>query len=271
MNWAFCKNDKMNTSELIKKYESLNLNQVLDYNKFSLYSITNHSTVIEGSTLTANETQLLLEEDLTPKGKPLEHTLMTKDHHNALLFTIDLAKSKKPISTEILQEINSKVMKSTGKIYNTALGNIDATKGDLRKINVFVGSRYFPNYDKVPKLINDFCVELNKMIKESKNNKIELLKISFWAHFNLVSIHPFADGNGRTSRLLMNYIQEYLKLPLSIVFKEDKIEYFDALEKARDDNNISHFYDFLLNQYDKHLSAEIDKFNNKSQGFNFLF
>ena len=59
------------------------------------------------------------------------------------------------------------------------------------------------------------------------------LKLSYSTHFNLVSIHPFYDGNGRTSRLIMNLIQEYFGIPLSVVYKEDKLDYYLALEKTR--------------------------------------
>lgn len=260
----------MDINSLIQEYQTLHLEQVVDYEKFNIYFITNHSTVIEGSTLTDIETQLLLDENLTPKGKPLEHSLMTIDHHKALLFVLDLAKNKKAISTSLLQQINGKVMLSTGKIYNTALGQVDATKGDLRKFNVFVGKRYFPNYNKVSKHTKEFCIKLNNMIDEQQNDIIECMKTSFWAHFNLVSIHPFSDGNGRTARLLMNHVQQYFNLPLSIVFKEDKADYFDALEKSRNENDLSYFQGFMFEQYKKYLSIEIQKFRNKSQSFNFI-
>ena len=203
----------MDTKGLITKYKELGLEEAIDYKKFNLFLITNHSTVIEGSSLTEIETQLLLNENITPKGKPLEHSLMTKDHYNALLFTLSLANNKTLITSNILKEISSKTMKLTGSVYDTALGKVDVTKGDLRKMNVVVGKRSFPNYDKVPELLDDFCINLNKMLNDCRDDCEEQLKISFWAHFNLVSIHPFVDGNGRVSRLIMNFVQEYFILP----------------------------------------------------------
>jgi len=261
----------MDTKGLIKKYRGLQIEEAIDYKKFNLFLITNHSTVIEGSSLTEIETQLLLDENVTPKGKPLEHSLMTKDHYNALLFTLDLANNKTSITSKILQKISSKLMKLTGSVYNTVLGEVDVTKGDIRKMNVFVGKRSFPNYDKVPQLLEEYCLNLNKMIADCGKDSVEKLKISFWAHFNLVSIHPFIDGNGRLSRLMMNYVQEYFSLPLSIVFKEDKLDYFTALESARENNNITVFYKFMFEQYNKYLSLEISNYNKNTKGFSFLF
>jgi Fic family protein len=70
----------------INQYQQLNLSQTIDYDKFNQYAIVHHSTTIEGSTLTEVETRLLKEEGITPKGKPLLHSLMVQDHYNALLF-----------------------------------------------------------------------------------------------------------------------------------------------------------------------------------------
>ncbi|MGB2846045.1 MAG: cell filamentation protein Fic, partial [Saprospiraceae bacterium] len=66
-----------NILSLIDTYKSLGLTEVIDYNKFNYYAITHHSTVIEGSSLSETETRLLLDEDITPKGKPLTDSLMT--------------------------------------------------------------------------------------------------------------------------------------------------------------------------------------------------
>ncbi|MBN1253161.1 MAG: Fic family protein [Bacteroidales bacterium] len=261
----------METEKIIKEYRELKIEDAIDYKKFNLFLITNHSTVIEGSSLSEIETQLLLDENITPKGKPLEHSLMTKDHYNALLFTLNLANNKTLITSNTLKEISSKIMKLTGAVYDTALRKVDVTKGNIRKMNVFAGKRSFPNYDKVPELLDNFCNNLNKMIYECEKKYKNQLELAFWAHFNLVSIHPFADGNGRLSRLIMNYVQEYFNLPLSIVFKEDKTDYLNALEAARNENNISLFYSFMFNQYNKYLSSEIDNYNKNTKGFSFLF
>jgi Fic family protein len=260
---------------LIAKYDSLRLNDILNYEKFNLISISHHSTKIEGSTLTELETQILLDDGLTPKGKPINDTLMVTDHFKALNFIIDKAKNKTPISSELIQEINSYVMKSTGSVYNTIFGEIDGTKGMYRKGNVTAGSSYFPNYDKVEKLTNNLIKLLNE--KMSSNLTVDdKLNLSFDAHFNLVSIHPFYDGNGRTSRLLMNYIQAFYNIPLGIVNSEDKQDYIQALIDTREKEDITIFRAFMKNQYKTYLSNEIRKYetnisSKKNKGFNFLF
>ncbi len=76
---------------LIEKFQSFNLSSIIDFDKFNGYAITHHSTTIEGSTLTENETRLLLDEGITPAGKPLLHSLMVQDHYRALLLIMQKA------------------------------------------------------------------------------------------------------------------------------------------------------------------------------------
>ena len=190
---------------VIAEYRSLNLHGIIDYDKFNEFAIVHHSSAIEGSTLTENETRLLLDEGITPKGKPLEHSLMVRDHYAALQFVLLRAKQTESITPAFIQQINARVMKSTGAVYNTALGEVDATRGEFKKGNVSAGGSYFVGYDKVVAYTTKLASSLNEKIKtvSKEQGKIE---ISFAAHFDLESIHPFYDGNGRTSRLLMNYI-----------------------------------------------------------------
>jgi len=257
----------------IKQYDGLGLENVVDYLKFSQYALTAHSTQIEGATLTIEEASLLLDEGITPKGKPLEHSLMVKDHHDALNFAMSLAGSNKEISIESICELNALVMKSTGQVYHTPLGSVDASKGEIRKGSVFVQNRYFPDHTKVPSLLKSLCDEFNERLTNIKSIR-DKIDLSYAIHFNLVSIHPFYDGNGRTSRLLMNQLQRRFGLPLSVVYKEDRLDYFAALEESRKEESLDSFRKFMDSQYIKYLTSEIELFLNKSKddrGLAFLF
>lgn len=260
---------------LIEKYNSLELSKNIDFDKFNQYAITHHSTTIEGSTLTETETRLLLDEGVTPKGKPIKESLMVIDHYDALQFVINSAREKKKITPEFIQQINAKVLRQTGSVYQTVFGELDSSKGVFRKGNVSAGNSYFVNYDKVESLVSKLCDEIQK--KLSSQDIIQNINCCFDAHFDLVTIHPFYDGNGRTSRLLMNYLQLVFNLPMGIVFKEDKAIYFDALIETRKNENITIFRKFMYNQYEKYLIGEIKKvedLNNPSssgKGFSFVF
>jgi len=97
-------------------------------------------------------------------------------------------------------------MHSTGRLTNTALGTVDPAQGDLSRTNVFiVGATSFPSAQKVPALVATLVGELRERMPTAATLR-EQLELAFEAHQRLVSIHPSNDGNGRTSRLLMNYV-----------------------------------------------------------------
>ena len=128
--------DESRIISLIEKFNSLQLSKNIDFDKFNEYAITHHSTTIEGSTLTETETRLLLDEGITPKGKPLVHSLMVVDHYKALLFIIQSAKEKKAITPKFIQQLNAQVMKQTGKPVQSIkqfLANLTVQKEYLEK------------------------------------------------------------------------------------------------------------------------------------------
>jgi len=254
---------------LRQQYLDLNLDQVLDYEKFSMISIVYNSTKIEGCSLTETDTRMLLEKDITAKGKPLSDHLMVKDHFEAFQYIKEQASKKRGISIPFIKEIAALVMKNTGGIVNTASGNFDTSKGELRLAQVYVDKKYFPDFRKIEKLLNDLTERINQKLPDVSGN--DILKLSADLHYNLVNIHPFGDGNGRVSRLFMNYIQFYHNEPLIKIFSEDRAEYIGALNKTEEEENISIFQDFICSQQIKFFKNEIEKSNLKDRGFNLLF
>lgn len=256
-------------NKLNKEYKDLNLQDVIDYDKFCVISIVWHSTKIEGCSLTETDTKVLLENDITAAGKPLKDHLMIKDHFAAFQFIKEQAKLKRKLSIEFIQEIGGFVMKHTGSFTNTVLGNFDTSKGDLRLAQVYVDKKYFPDYQKVPDLLEQLCKSVNEKIDKVKDT--EILKLAADLHYNFVNIHPFGDGNGRTSRLLMNYIQLYHNEPLIKIFTEDRAEYIDALNETEEKENLEIFREFIGKQETKFLKIEIDKHKNLNKGFMLMF
>lgn len=104
--------------QLYQKFQQLGISEAMDFEKYYLYSLITHSTAIEGSTLTEAEAQMLFDEGLTAKGKPLVYHLMNEDLKKAYEFAKEEAKCKKPINSEFLQKLNSTLMRTTGSIYN---------------------------------------------------------------------------------------------------------------------------------------------------------
>ncbi|MCL2097429.1 MAG: Fic family protein [Bacteroidales bacterium] len=240
---------------LVTAYKRAMKGQV-DLEKLTCYAVTYHSTAIEGSTLTEGQVYNLLDLDIPAKNKPFTEQQMVIDHQKALVFMLNKAKEHTPITETLIKEIGALVVKNTGSTYSTALGTFDSTKGDYRLLNVFAGARRFPDSSKVPALMKALVSEINAKIGtvQTFNQKCEL---AFEIHYRFVSIHPFADGNGRTTRLLMNYILTLFDLPIFYVFKGSRISYIKSLERARETENPTVFYDFMYRQYKKFIEKEL--------------
>jgi len=255
-------NDKQlhKLENLVSAYRQAMQGQV-NLEKFTCYAITYHSTAIEGSTLTEGQVYNLLDLDISAKNKPFTEQQMVIDHQKALVFTLNKAKEQAPVTESLIQEIGALAVKNTGSIYTTALGTFDSTKGDYRLLNVFAGARRFPDSSKVPALMKTLVGEINEKIGRVKTFR-EKCELAFEIHYRFVSIHPFADGNGRTSRLLMNYILSMFDLPICYVFRSSRIAYIQALERARETDNPAVFYDFMYRQYRKFLEKELKRDGN---------
>jgi Fic family protein len=244
----------------IKEYNALDLSSILNYEKYKLYSIVTGSTALEGSTLTALDTQLLLDEGITAKGKPIEHHLMVQDNYNAMKEVLRLADLKTPITKDVLITINGLNMKNTGQIVNSALGTVDGTTGAFRKVQVHSEALgYYLAPTKVPAAMDEFCKELQQQMLQDLS-PAEALTLSFTTQAKLIIIHPWQDGNKRTSRLVSNYIQRYFGLPLGKVEKEDSSEYLLCLKEFKYEENIEPFCTFMQTKYVEMLKKEIQNF-----------
>lgn len=255
---------KLKLQHLLAEHKRLGIAEQLDYTKFYLYSIITHSTAIEGSTVTEVEAQLLFDEGITSSKRTINEQNMNLDLRDAYLYGMDWIRAHKPITIEWLITLASKVMARTGSEYHCAGGDFSAAKGELRRLNVTagLGGKSYMSFLKVPMKLEAFCKELNERRSAIRPDDIAAIyELSFWAHFELVTIHPWADGNGRTCRLLMNLLQmEYGVLPTKVL-KEDKAEYIQALVDTREKENIEIFIDCMATLHCKHVQSDIANYN----------
>lgn len=246
--------------QLVTRYRELGIDNQIDYDKFYLYSLITHSTAIEGSTITELENQIMFDHGVSLKGKSIEEQSMNLDLKAAYEKAIELAKQHTHITTDMLISLSALVMKNTGKEYNTALGNFSSARGELRLLNVTagVGGRSYMSYSKVPAKLAEFCEQLNnERAKASTMSLDELYQMTFDAHYNLVTIHPWADGNGRMARLVMNMLQFEFGLIPAKILKEDKEEYIKALVATREDDDLDIFRGFMTSMMEQNLQTEI--------------
>lgn len=255
--------------QVIDEYNQLGIGEQIDHDKFYLYSLITHSTAIEGSTVTEIENQLLFDEGISAKGRTISEQMMNLDLKVAYESSLKLAKQHTDFTTEMLKALSASVMKNTGSVYNTMQGSFDSSKGDLRLVNVTAGAggSSYMNYLKVPVNLDAFCQQVNNRRNSllQCDDIIEKYLLSFDAHYLLVTIHPWVDGNGRMSRLIMNHLQFELNLIPTKVEKENKSEYIQALIDSREQDSLEPFREFMLSEHIRNLRKEIEAYKKSNE------
>ena len=255
--------------DLLKEFNELGIQNQIDYQKFYLYSIITHSTAIEGSTVTEVENQLLFDQGIPAAKRSMTEQLMNLDLKAAYDKSMEFAAQKKEITIPMLKELSALVMKNTGSVYNIISGSFDSSKGDLRLVNVSagVGGKSYLSYTKVPDYLEKFCTWLNKEREQlPKDDIYAAYKLSFEAHYRLVTIHPWVDGNGRMSRLVMNQLQFEQNILPTIVYTDHKADYITALASSRDNDDSSIFCGFMFDELAAYLKSSIAEFRKSLNG-----
>jgi Fic family protein len=193
---------------------------------------TYESNRIEGNSLTLVETQVVLQHGVTVSGKPLIHHLEAVSHRDALIFVKKLVQDKAKFTPSILLDINRIILK--GSVHEAESGRFRQ-----KRVNI-VGSRHVPpNYVIVP----DKMQELYQQLEEWQNQGMHPVEIAATLHFELVKIHPFIDGNGRTSRLVMSFwlMQNGYTIANLSGADADRLRYYNVLEEASTKGNLEPF------------------------------
>ncbi len=184
---------------------------------------TYNSNSIEGNSLTLRETQMILQEGITIKGKSLREHFEAKNHETALNFLYKLIDENHLLSSKDILSLHELVLRSVE----------DDFAGRLRNAGVRIAGANFlpPNAQKVSGLLDELIQFVNTNTLEL--NDIELATVF---HHKFVWIHPFFDGNGRTVRLAMNLLLMRSGFPPAIILKNDRKKYYDALNSANKGN-----------------------------------
>ena len=192
---------------------------------------TYHSNAIEGNTLTLSETKVVLE-GITIGGKSMVEHLEAINHREAILFIEELITNKEPLSEWNIKNVHSLILR----------GIDHANAGKYRCENVVIsGANHIP-----PKsfMIGEF---MQRLIAEYQNEwkTIHPIVKATLLHGEFVKIHPFIDGNGRTSRLLLNFELMKNGYPPVIFKKEERAKYYDALDLAHTTMNYAPFVELV--------------------------
>jgi Fic family protein len=239
----------MNYNELLKKRDLFlcQKNKIPEaafksFEKSFDIEYTHNSTAIEGNTLTLIQTKAILEDHLSVGGKSLREIYEVVNHNKAFDYVKKCIAENKPLSESVVKDIHFMLME------NIIIGGI------YRNVGVRItGAKHKPPAPSEMYIqIKDFYEKLQD------KQEINTIEPAAWTHAEFVKIHPYEDGNGRTSRLIMNYqlmINGFL--PISIA-KEDRLAYFETLEAYAVDGDLQPFAEMIANlestQLDDYLS-----------------
>ena len=215
--------------------------------------LTYSSNAIEGNTLSRIETAEVIEKGISAviSGKALRDQLEAVNHAKALEFIKTLAKQRKGH-----QFITENDIKAIHKIILTGID--DQWAGKYRQTEVFIKGAdvEFPSAHKVSYLMTEFIQWLEDQQKEHP------VRIASDAHFKFVSIHPFVDGNGRTTRLLMNLILAINSYPMVVIRNEERTSYLKAVNLGQTQDNLKSFYSLI----EESVERSLDVYLNAAQG-----
>lgn len=184
---------------------------------------TYNSNSIEGNTMSLRETQMVIQEGITIKGKSLREHFETHNHDKAIDYLYSIVDDDYNLRSIDILSLHGLVLRSIE----------DDFAGRIRNGGVRITGANFtpPNANKVPDLLDELIDFINT--NPLQLNDIELATVF---HHKLVWIHPFFDGNGRTVRLAMNLLLMRSGFPPAIILKNDRKKYYEALNQANGGN-----------------------------------
>lgn len=226
-----------------------------------------HSNHLEGNSLTYGETKALILFGVTAQGKPLKDTLEITGHNEAINWVLEMIQGDRPLTENFIRELHSLLLQDSYKESKNAKGEIVPRKISAGKykttpnhVETVTGEIfYFATPEETPAKMFDLINWYNEKANEKEPNPI-LIAAEF--HYKFIRIHPFDDGNGRTARILMNFILMKFGFPPVIIKTEDKANYFAALQFA-DAGNIESFIKYIAQNLIRSLEIMIAGANGK--------
>jgi Fic family protein len=201
---------------------------------------TYNSNAIEGNTLTLNETKVVLE-GITVGGKTMREHLEVINHRDAITYVEEIVQSKEPLSEWQMKNLHRLLLK----------GINDEYAGVYRDQQVFIsGAKHIP---PAPFLIKEQIEQLMNWY-EQETKQMHPVTRGAMLHAIFVGIHPFIDGNGRTSRLLLNLELMKSGFPPIVIKVENRLNYYEALDKAHTQKD----YDDFIQLVAKEVEDSID-------------
>ena len=212
------------------------------YEKDFELTFTHNSTAIEGNTLTLMETKVVLEDGISVGGKELREIYEVVNHKKAYRYVKHCIAEHRLLDEVIVKDIHAILTENiiVGGIYRN------------QEVRISGAGHTPPVGNDMYHQIKNFYADL-----EWKKEAMNPVEYAAWTHAEFVRIHPFIDGDGRTSRLIMNYqLMSAGYLPVSIA-KDTRLDYYNALEEYAVNKNLNPFADFVAKLEEQQLDTYI--------------
>ena len=221
--------------------------QWMEYNEI-LFSA--HSCAIEGNSFTVDDTRILREQGMSmiPVGRSLLECTEIADHFRA--FDYMASHLDYPFDEALLKEVNRLVTERT--LSYRAPG---AIAGEYTTEDMAAGDTVFGDHEALIARVPNLMASTQKALNESQHPLVVAAK---W-HGYFEYLHPFRDGNGRTGRLLSNFILLRANHPLLIIRLEDRAAYISALKQIRTDGTDEHLIAFFFKTAISRMKSELSQ------------
>ncbi len=216
-----------------KEYNKLPKTAKEKYLENFLIKFTYNTNRIEGSTLTLKDTANLLKEGISPKNRPVRDIKEAETHKKVFYEMLDY---KKDLNLNIILYWHKLLLQDTDK----------EIAGRIRDHQVAIAGTtiQLPPPVEIDPLLDDFFVRYNK-----EKNKLNPVELAALAHLKFVSIHTFTDGNGRISRIMMNFVLHKNGFPMIDILYSNRASYYTALERSQKTGKEYIFVQYLIKRY----------------------
>jgi Fic family protein len=243
--YKYLKEEEVKTIERLKESFNKNLKSLEKEEREQLEKsffteLTYNTNAIEGSSLSLEETSLLLNEKIVPEGKTMREIYEARNHKLALEYVKNY---KGDFNEAFILKLHSLILKD---ISSRFAGNYRKTR-----VKIFGSDVKFPDSEKVPQLIKNLIY----FYKENKNT-LHPFELATIISMKFVTIHPFIDGNGRVSRLIMNFLLTKKNYPWINIYNKNRAKYLKSTRKANDED-YSTIIPFLI----KTITENLEDYN----------
>lgn len=259
-------NELQTYEQVRKEYEQKVISRMdaKDYREYREVLFSTHSCAIEGNSFTIDDTRTLKELGLgmpVPKGRKLYECVEMADHFSAYEYVMD--NLSHPLDEGFLKEVNRRLVEHTLSYHAP-----DAIAGEYTNVDMAAGDTVFGDQEslvaRVPKLLESTECALQR-------SDVHPLILAARFHGYYEFLHPFRDGNGRTGRLLSNYILQRQGHPLLTIRLEERPQYINALRAIRTEGTDEHLIALFIKLATTHMQEELSQKHNNSRPVMFLF